>query len=95
VIGAGVLANERVVLQRTGDGELSLSGWWLSDGKGNDYHFPQLTLFKGGTINLNTRIGQDTVVDLFWNLTSPMWSSGKIISIYDAQNNLRATYTVP
>jgi len=95
VIGAGVLENERVVIRRTGDGELSLAGWLLTDGKGNEYIFPQLTLYKDGAINLNTRTGQNTVVDLFWGLTSPIWKPGKIISIYDSQNNLRATYTLP
>ncbi len=60
VIGAGVLENERVVLHRTGDGELSLAGWRLEDGMGNIYTFPQLTLYKGGAINLNTRTGEDT-----------------------------------
>jgi LysM repeat protein len=95
VIGAGVLQNERVVLRRTGDGELFMAGWRLTDGKGNEYTFPQLTLYKDGAINLNTRKGQDTVVDLFWGLSSPIWSQGKVISLYDAQENLRATYTLP
>jgi LysM repeat protein len=95
VIGAGVLENERIVIRRTGDGELSLAGWQLTDSKGFDYIFPQLTLYKDGAINLNTRTGQNTVVDLFWGLTTPVWKPGKIISIYDSQNNLRATYTVP
>jgi hypothetical protein len=95
VIGAGVLANERVVLRRTGDGELSLVGWRLTDNQENVYIFPQLTLYKDGAINLNSRTGQNTVVDLFWNLLSPIWSSGKTITVFDAQNNLRATYTIP
>lgn len=95
VIGAGVLENERVVLRRTGDGELSLAGWRLTDGKGNEYIFPQLTLYKDGAINLNTRSGQNTVVDLFWGLTASIWNSGESISIYDSQNSLRATFTIP
>jgi len=95
VIGAGALENERIVLLRTGNGELSLAGWRLTDGQGNDYIFPQLTLYKDGAININSRTGQNSVVDLFWCLPSSVWSSGKLVSIYDAQNNLRATYTVP
>lgn len=95
VIGAGVLANERVVLQRTGDGELSLAGWRLEDGKGNTYTFPQLTLYKGGSINLNTRIGENTVLDLYWGKTTTVWKSGKTVSVYDAQDMLRASYTIP
>jgi LysM repeat protein len=95
VIGAGVLVNEHVVLMHTGDGELSLAGWRLEDGKGNAYTFPQLTLYKGGSINLNTRSGEDTVLDLFWGLNVPIWDSGKTVNLYDSQNELRAVYSVP
>jgi LysM repeat protein len=95
VIGAGVLENERVVLIRTGDGELPMAGWRLTDNQGNSYIFPQLTLYKDGAININSRTGQNSVVDLFWCLPAAIWSPGKVVSIYDAQNNLRATYTVP
>ena len=95
VIGAGVLENERVVLLRTGDGELPMAGWRLTDNQGNTYIFPQLTLYKDGAININSRTGQNSVVDLFWCLPAAIWSQGKVVSIYDAQNNLRATYTVP
>ncbi len=95
VVGVGVLATERVQLLRSGDGELSLAGWRLDDGKGNLYTFPMLTLYKGGAINLFTRTGQDTVVDLFWGLTSPLWSSGETVYLYDAQNELRSSYTIP
>ena len=95
VIGVGVLANERILIRRTGDGELSLAGWRLTDGEGNEYIFPQLTLYKDGAININTRSGQNTVVDLYWGLTSPIWAPGKVISIYDSENNLRETDTLP
>ena len=95
VIGAGVLENERVVLHRTGDGELSLAGWRLEDGMGKVYTFPQLTLYKGGAINLNTRTGEDTPVNLFWGLTSPIWNPGETVFLYDSLNELRASYTIP
>jgi hypothetical protein len=95
VVGVGVLETERVQLVRSGVGELSLAGWRLEDGKGNKYIFPDLTLYKGSAINLNTRAGQDTVIDLFWGLTSPIWKSGKTVYLYDAQKELRATYSIP
>ena len=95
VLGAGVLENEKIVIRRSGNGELSLAGWRLTDNKGFEYLFPQLTLYEDGAINLNTRSGQDTVVDLFWNQPSPVWSSGKIISVYDQHDKLRTTYTIP
>ncbi len=96
VIGVGVLETERVELLRTGDGELSLAGWRLEDGMGYIYTFPDLTLYSGGEeINLYTRTGQDTVVELFWGLTAPIWKSGKTVLLYDSQNALRSSYPVP
>lgn len=95
VIGAGVLANEHVVLQRTGEGELSLAGWHLLDGLGNTYTFPELTLYKGVSINLNTRQGEDTMLDLFWGLPTAVWNSGNTAYLYDAQGKLRDSYLIP
>jgi len=95
VIGVGVLANEHVVLQRTGDGELSLAGWRMDDGAGHTYIFPELTLYKDGSINLNTRQGDNTVLDLYWGLTTTVWRSGKTVYLYDAQNQLRASFAIP
>jgi LysM repeat protein len=95
VIGAGVLENEHVVLMHSGETELSLAGWRIEDGSGNVYTFPQLTLYKGGSINLNTRSGEDTVLDLFWGLATPVWASGKTVYLYDSQHELRAVYSVP
>ena len=95
VIGAGVLANEHVVLQRTGNGELSMAGWRLNDGAGNSYSFPQLTLYKGGTVDLYTRSGEDNVSDLYWGLNISIWNAGKTVYLYDAQGELRSSYKVP
>jgi hypothetical protein len=95
VVGEGSLETERVELQYRGNGELSLAGWRVDDGLGHVYIFPQLTLYQGGAISLNTRTGQDTVVDLYWGLTSPLWASGKTVYLYNADHELQSTYTIP
>jgi LysM repeat protein len=98
VIGAGDLDSERVLLKHRGEGELSLVGWRLEDSKGNVFvfpQFPQLTLFSGGAVNVHTKSGANTVVDLYWSLDHPVWESGAIVSLKDAQGNVRSTYTVP
>jgi LysM repeat protein len=95
VIGSGVLANERVVFLRTGLGALSLAGWRVEDGAGNSYTFPELTLYEGVSINLNTRQGDNTVDNLFWGLTYTVWKSGKTVSLFDAHNQLKAKYSIP
>ncbi len=95
VIGAGDLATERVFLTRTGFGELNLTGWQIRDQNGNLFTFPQLELFESGAVNVWTTSGTPTVVDLYWGLQSPVWSSGETVSLLDAQGKERAEYTVP
>jgi LysM repeat protein len=95
VIGAGDLATERVFLTRTGFGELNLTGWQIRDQNGNVFTFPQLELFEGGAVNVWTTSGTPTVVDLYWGLQSPVWSSGEKVSLVDVQGKERAEYTVP
>lgn len=95
VVGMGSLDGERVLLSRTGEGSLSLAGWRLEDEDGNTYTFPQLTLFKGGAVNLYSRSGLNTAVDLYWGLSSPAWRSGETVTLRDAQGQIHATYQVP
>lgn len=95
VLGVGDLNTERVILRRSGLGELSLASWQLRDGDGNVYIFPQLTLYQDGAVNLNTRSGTNTYVDLFWNLAAAVWRSGETVSLYDTGGILRASFTIP
>ena len=94
VAGAGDLASERVLLKHAGEGELSLAGWVLEDEAGNLFVFPQLTLFSGA-VNVWTGAGSNTVVDLYWGLDNPVWTSGETVTLKDDQGKVRDTYTVP
>lgn len=98
VIGAGDLASERVLLKHRGEGELSLMGWSLDDGKGNIFvfpQFPQLTLFGGGAVNIYTKAGTNTVVDLYWGLDHAIWLPGTTVTLSDEQGNPHASYVIP
>jgi hypothetical protein len=98
VIGAGDLDSERVLLKHRGEGELSLVGWRLEDTDGNVFifpQFPQLVLFKGGAVNVYSKADSYTVVDLFWGLKQPVWKSGDMVILRDAQGNVHTTFTVP
>lgn len=95
VIGAGDLNSERVLLKRTGPGELSLAGWQLLEEDGEVFTFPKLTLYEDGAVNLYTRPGQPTVVDLYWGLDAPVWRSGETVVLLDDKGDVRATYRVP
>lgn len=98
VIGPGDLASERVLLKHRGEGELSLVGWQLDDGKGNVFvfpQFPQLILYRGGAVSIYTKAGNDTVVELYWGLKQPVWSAGATVTLRDTAGQARATYVVP
>jgi LysM repeat protein len=90
----GVLAEEVVVIANTG-GPVNLAGWTLRDETGRAYTFPALTLFEGGIVNVHTRAGQDSVIDLYWNLAAPVWRAGGLLLLTDPNGNLSARYTVP
>ena len=95
VIGAETLDAEMVLIRYTGENELDLIGWQLKDEDRKVFPFPQLTLYPEGAVQVHTTSGQNTVVDLYWGLRNPVWESGEIATLVDAQGNERATYIVP
>ena len=95
VIAPGDLANERVIITRTGLGELSMAGWWIEDGNGHVYYFPQLNLFEGGAVFLHTTKGLDTATNLYWGLAEPAWQPGEALILRDEKGQERARYQVP
>ncbi len=95
VIGAGDPAAEAVVLKRVGEGELLLTGWKISNGRGDEYTFPYLVLNKNGSVRLYTRDGANSVIELYWGLSQSVWRSGDIASLTDPEGNLRAAFTIP
>jgi LysM repeat protein len=95
VVGAGDLGSERVMLKRTGPGDLPLVGWQILEEGGKVFIFPQLNLYEGGAVTLYTRAGQSTVVELFWGLDATLWESGETVILLDNTGEVRATYRVP
>ena len=70
VVGAGAKDSEIVVVKFEGDGQLDLSSWQLKDEDGNTFKFPKLTLYPNGAVQVHTITGTDTVIDLYWGITS-------------------------
>jgi LysM repeat protein len=95
VVGLGDLNTERLVIGDAGGGKHALSGWQLHDEDGNIYTFPQATLYENGQIVINSRVGLDNPLELFWGLLESVWESGEIATLYDSAGQLRATYQVP
>jgi hypothetical protein len=95
VTGAGDVEIERVLIRHVGTEEVSLEGWKLEDDQGNTFEFPALTMFSGGAVTVYTRSGNNTVVDLFWGLDTPVFSEGEQVLLLDPDGNVQARYTVP
>jgi hypothetical protein len=95
VIGVGTISDERLIIQNDGTKELVLTAWYLSDNKGLAYTFPHLMLSPGASVQVHTSSGKDSPTDLYWGRTSPAWTSGELVGLYDDQNIPRAFYRVP
>lgn len=94
VFGAGDLASEVVMIKRTGSGELSLTGWQISNGE-ESFTFPSLTLYTGGAVQVHTAAGVNTVVDLFWGLDHAVWQQGSTVNLMDPLGKVYATFRIP
>lgn len=98
VIAAGDLKNEVVMLRRTGDGNLLMTGWSLKGSRGSQYTFPaqpELTLYKDGAMQIYSGIGDGTPLDVFLDRSEPAWHPGETLQLIDREGNQRAEYTIP
>ncbi len=96
VIGAGTLDAEAVVVKYNGDGELDLTGWHLKDAQGtNSYTFPAFKLFKGGAVQVHSRDGTNTAIDLYWGQRQAVWQSGEAVLLTDPSGQAQDSYPVP
>ncbi len=95
VIGAGDVESEMLELKRVGEGELLLTGWKISNGRGDEFTFPELVLNKNGSVRLYTRSGVNSVIELYWGRSDSVWRSGDTASLTDPEGNLRASYALP
>jgi LysM repeat protein len=92
--GPGNLEREAVRLLNAG-GEVSMAGWTLDDGDGHSFTFPDFTFYSTGAIDIHSRAGTNTTIDLYWGLDNPVWSPGKTIFLRDNNGNLQSTFTIP
>ena len=90
----GNLDLEAVRLLNAG-GEVSLAGWTMDDGQGKTFTFPDFTFYSTGAIDVHTREGTNTTIDLYWGLDEPVWLPGTTIHLRDAGGELQSTFTIP
>jgi hypothetical protein len=95
IVGAGTVNAEWVIVRNAGKEPLSLASWQLKDANRNVFTFPNLTLNSNGAVQIHTISGTNTVIDLYWGQTEPVWQSGEEAQLLDPSGNVRAVYTVP
>ncbi|WP_227357164.1 lamin tail domain-containing protein [Haladaptatus salinisoli] len=91
------LNGEYVVFENTGDSELDLSGWTISDAADRTYRVPSgATLAPGETVTLYTGGGSDSESELYWGSESAVWNNGGdtiIVTNADGTVVLRKEYS--
>lgn len=95
VIGAGTLNAEWVVVSYKGEDQINLANWELRDEDRNVFVFPQLILHPNGAVQVHTASGTNTVIDLYWGESDPVWETDEEAQLFDPSGNVRAKYKVP
>ncbi len=94
LIGAGDLENEHVSLVYLGSQSLDLHNWTLWAGKKQIYTFPSFVLFKGGGLDVYSKAGVNSAIELYINSKETFWRSGVQLSLRDPAGNVRLEYAV-
>lgn len=90
----GDLQNEFVYLENLG-GVAAMEGWVLEDGAGHAFTFPAFTLYNGGGVNLYTRAGSDSVINLYWGMDRALWGEATVLTLRDRTGAVHATFELP
>ena len=94
IIGAGDLEMESVRLLNIGN-EVSMAGWTLDDGDGHVFNFPDFTFYSTGAVDVHSRAGTNTTIDLFWGLDQAIWMPGKVIYLRNVSGDLVSSLKIP
>lgn len=92
VVYPGQRTREAVVIVNEGD-QVDMTGWTLSNPRGQTYSFGSVVLFKDSFINLHTTSGVDVPTDLFWNRDEAAWQAGDVATLKRGEETV-ATFTV-
>jgi hypothetical protein len=95
VFGVSDLDNEVVVIKRLGTGDLWLTGWKIKDENKHTFTFPKLLLNKDGAVQVYTKPGPNSVIELHWGQSDAIWQTGELVTLLDNKGKLRASYKIP
>ena len=88
--------SESLSIANDGANPVNLQGWTVENKSGQKYSFQNQTLFSGGAaIMLHSRVGQNDATSAFWGLDAPIWTSGEVVTLRDANGVVQATFAIP
>jgi murein DD-endopeptidase MepM/ murein hydrolase activator NlpD len=94
VLYPGDVTREAVEIVNNGS-PVDLEGWVLRDKSGdNKFVFPSFRLFTDGGVTIFTGVGENTPIDLYWGLTTALWSVGDTIRLFDDTGTLLDEFKV-
>lgn len=95
VAGPGVIVTEAVQIVNDSNAVVNLNGWRLERENGPAYTFQEQNIFPGSNLWLHTGSGDNTTVALYWGQTEPVWQSGSVVRLVNAEGGVVNSYTVP
>jgi len=102
--GVGNLATEYVRLDRPGsepEDTISLQGWSIKDENNHQYDILEqsgvasLDLHGQGAVNIYTKEGDSNPIELFLDLSDPIWEPGETVTLIDPDGEVHDTYIIP
>jgi LysM repeat protein len=95
VDGPGAIITEAAQIVNDSNTVVNLNGWRLERENGPAYTFGDTSIFPGANLWVHTGSGDDTTVALYWNQTEPVWQSGTVARLLNAEGSVVHSYTVP
>ena len=91
----GEVNYEKISLKNVSKNPLDLSGWVLLNEEGDQFTFPELTLYPEGAVDVYSKAGVNTAVELFWKASHAIWHSGGNAVLQDSESQERFRYAIP
>jgi len=102
--GIGNLATEYVRLVRPGadpEDTISLQGWSIKDENNHQYNIldqsgvASLDLHGQGAVNIYTKEGDSNPIELYLDLSDPIWEPGETVTLLDPDGEVHDSYLIP
>jgi len=86
---------EKITIKNVSPDPVDLTGWSLKNDAGDQFIFPALTLYPNGALDVWTKAGVNTAVELFWNAPKAVWVKGGNALLFDSAGQERSSFPVP